>query len=81
MIIVIILSPCRPGNHEFTPFSCTLNEHEAGVAPTDSRFRPDQRIMEEGDFTKASEEKVRMHEYTFVLFYTVRVICKGLEFK
>ncbi len=47
----------------FTPFSSTLNEPEEGVAPTDSRFRPDQRIMEEGDFTKANEEKVKIHEY------------------
>ncbi len=49
--------------HWFTPFSSTLNEPEEGVAPTDSRFRPDQKIMEEGDFPKANEEKVKIHEY------------------
>ena len=27
------------------------------VAPTDSRLRPDQRIMENGDFDKANEER------------------------
>ena len=34
---------------------------EEGVAPTDSRFRTDQRIMEEGDFDKANSEKVITH--------------------
>ena len=29
------------------------------MAPTDSRLRPDQRIMEEGDFERADKEKVR----------------------
>ena len=42
----------------FTDFVCSLNEMEEGMAPTDSRLRPDQRIMEKGDFDKANEEKV-----------------------
>ncbi len=42
----------------FSHFAASLNEQEPGVAPTDSRFRPDQRIMEEGDFPKADKEKV-----------------------
>ena len=42
----------------FAHFTSTLNEPEEGVAPTDCRFRPDQRIMEEGDFPKADKEKV-----------------------
>ena len=29
------------------------------MAPTDSRLRPDQRIIEEGDFEGANKEKVR----------------------
>ena len=33
--------------HNFSLFSVQLNEPESGVAPTDSRFRPDQRLMEE----------------------------------
>ena len=32
---------------------------EDGVAPTDSRHRPDQRIMEGGDFDEANRVKVR----------------------
>ena len=42
----------------FTEFVCSLNEMEEGVAPTDSRLRPDQRVMENGDFDKANAEKV-----------------------
>ena len=42
----------------FSEYTCTLNEPEEGVAPTDSRLRPDQRIMENGDFDGANTEKV-----------------------
>ena len=42
----------------FSEFACGLNEPEEGVAPTDSRLRPDQRIMEKGDFDTANNEKV-----------------------
>jgi Oxysterol-binding protein len=40
-------------------FTCELNEPEEGVAPTDSRLRPDQRLMEEGKWDEANVEKVR----------------------
>ena len=52
---------CRPGSdhmYGFSEFSCSLNEPEPGVCPTDSRLRPDQRIMENGDFDNANSEKV-----------------------
>ena len=39
-----------------------LNEMEEGVAPTDSRLRPDQRLMEEGKWDEANEEKLRLEE-------------------
>jgi hypothetical protein len=39
-------------------FTCELNEQEEGVAPTDSRLRPDQRLMEEGRWDEANTEKV-----------------------
>lgn len=42
----------------FSEFTASLNEPEEGVAPTDSRLRPDQRIMEQQQFDKANEEKV-----------------------
>ena len=41
----------------FSEFACGLNEPEVGVAPTDSRLRPDQRVMENGDFDTANSEK------------------------
>ena len=32
------------------------------LPPTDSRFRPDIRIMEEGDIDRAGDEKTRLEE-------------------
>lgn len=39
-----------------------MNEQEGGVAPTDSRLRPDQRLMEEGLWNEANDEKLRLEE-------------------
>ncbi|VDN03163.1 unnamed protein product [Thelazia callipaeda] len=46
----------------FTKLAIELNEPEEGVAPTDSRLRPDQRLMEEGKWDEANEMKVRIEE-------------------
>lgn len=46
----------------FTALALTLNEPEEGVAPTDSRRRPDQRLMEEGRWDEANGEKQRLEE-------------------
>ena len=46
----------------FTTFACSLNEPDSEVCPTDSRKRPDQRLMENGDWDKANEEKTRLEE-------------------
>ncbi|XP_017965898.1 oxysterol-binding protein 1-like [Drosophila navojoa] len=43
-------------------FACQLNEPEEGVAPTDSRLRPDQRCMEEGAWDESNREKLRLEE-------------------
>ena len=32
------------------------------MAPTDTRLRPDQRLMEEGSWDEANAEKVRLEE-------------------
>lgn len=48
----------------FTQFTIELNEPEDGVAPTDSRNRPDQRIHENGDWKKADRCKVEMVSYS-----------------
>ncbi|XP_059412088.1 oxysterol-binding protein-related protein 3-like [Carassius carassius] len=57
-----------PEDHEqyygFTQFATELNELEEGLKPllplTDSRFRPDQRLLEEGDIAGAEEQKERI---------------------
>ena len=39
-----------------------MNEPEEGVAPTDSRNRPDQRMMEEGKWDEANRLKFLLEE-------------------
>lgn len=46
----------------FSSLALTLNEPEEGVAPTDSRRRPDQRMMEDGRWDEANAEKQRLEE-------------------
>ncbi|KAM4603734.1 oxysterol-binding protein 1 isoform 2-T2 [Polymixia lowei] len=46
----------------FSSLALTLNEPEEGVAPTDSRRRPDQRLMEAGRWDEANAEKQRLEE-------------------
>ncbi|XP_034660371.1 oxysterol-binding protein 1 [Drosophila subobscura] len=48
--------------YNFTTLACQLNEEEEGVAPTDSRRRPDQRLMERGDWDESNKEKLRLEE-------------------
>ncbi|CAK1590392.1 unnamed protein product [Parnassius mnemosyne] len=48
--------------YNFTLLAAQLNEAEEGVAPTDSRRRPDQRLMEEGLWDEANAEKLRLEE-------------------
>ncbi|XP_034000761.1 oxysterol-binding protein-related protein 2-like isoform X1 [Trematomus bernacchii] len=52
--------------YNFTNFAMSLNEMEPGmegtVAPTDCRFRPDIRAMENGLMEEASREKERLEE-------------------
>uniref|UniRef100_A0A8C6P3Z6 Oxysterol-binding protein n=1 Tax=Nothobranchius furzeri TaxID=105023 RepID=A0A8C6P3Z6_NOTFU len=49
--------------HFFSSLALTLNEPEEGVAPTDSRLRPDQRLMEAGLWDEANIEKQRLEEH------------------
>ncbi|KAM9446469.1 oxysterol-binding protein 2 isoform 2-T2 [Clarias gariepinus] len=46
----------------FSSLALTLNEEEDGVCVTDSRLRPDQRLMEEGRWDEANTEKQRLEE-------------------
>lgn len=49
-----------------TPFACTFNalpdRLKPYLAPTDTRFRPDQRAMETGEYDYAADEKYRLEE-------------------
>lgn len=46
----------------FSALALTLNEQEDGVGLTDSRLRPDQKLMEEGRWDEANSEKQRLEE-------------------
>ncbi|XP_061585152.1 oxysterol-binding protein 2 isoform X2 [Cololabis saira] len=46
----------------FSALALTLNEGEEGVAGTDSRLRPDQKLMEDGRWDEANSEKQRLEE-------------------
>lgn len=46
----------------FSALALSLNEPEEGVGLTDSRLRPDQRLMEEGRWDEANSEKQRLEE-------------------
>jgi len=58
-------NPLLPGCEHFyyfTQLAIELNEPEPGVAPTDCRLRPDQRLMENGKWDEANTEKLRLEE-------------------
>ncbi|GMH31346.1 hypothetical protein Nepgr_033189 [Nepenthes gracilis] len=58
--------PVHPTRYNLTRFAITLNELTIGLEeklpPTDSRLRPDQRYLENGEFGKANAEKLRLEQ-------------------
>lgn len=46
----------------FTKLAIEMNEPDNQVAPTDSRFRPDQRLMENGDWDGANDRKNELED-------------------
>ncbi|KAL3270964.1 hypothetical protein HHI36_021467 [Cryptolaemus montrouzieri] len=56
------IDPAAEQYYNLSVFACQLNEMEEGVAPTDSRLRPDQRLMEVGKWDEANTEKLRLEE-------------------
>ncbi|XP_065663146.1 oxysterol-binding protein 1 isoform X2 [Hydra vulgaris] len=46
----------------FSEFTCSLNQEEKNVCPTDSRFRPDIRLMEQQNFDEANTVKLALEE-------------------
>ncbi|RWR92833.1 oxysterol-binding protein-related protein 1C isoform X1 [Cinnamomum micranthum f. kanehirae] len=55
-----------PTRYNLTRFAITLNELTLGLKenlpPTDSRLRPDQRCLENGQYEKANAEKLRLEQ-------------------
>ncbi|VDK33129.1 unnamed protein product [Taenia asiatica] len=61
--VLLVVEPPPPTSesmYNFNQFAIELNEPEQGVAPTDSRLRPDQRLMELGRWDEANTEKERL---------------------
>jgi hypothetical protein len=60
------LVPNAPKHYGLTAFAATLNEitsiEDKRLPPTDSRLRPDQRALEDGDLDRAEEVKVQLEE-------------------
>lgn len=48
--------------YNLTALAVQLNEMEEGVSPTDSRLRPDQRLMEDALWDEANEMKGRLED-------------------
>ena len=58
---------CSPAMYNFTSFSMQMNELNPDLAkklcPSDSRFRPDQRAMEEGDLEAGVALKDKLEDW------------------
>ncbi|XVE95415.1 hypothetical protein REPUB_Repub02eG0095100 [Reevesia pubescens] len=58
--------PNYPTRYDLTRFAITLNELTPGLKeklpPTDSRLRPDQRYLENGEYEMANSEKLRLEQ-------------------
>ncbi|OIT31222.1 PREDICTED: oxysterol-binding protein-related protein 1C-like isoform X3 [Nicotiana attenuata] len=58
--------PKNPTRYNLTRFAITMNELIPGLKdrlpPTDSRLRPDQRCLENGQYDRANSEKLRLEE-------------------
>lgn len=61
-VSVVLYSPELERCYHFTQLAVQLNEPEEGVAPTDSRNRPDQRLMEDGNWDEANRVKVALED-------------------
>ena len=48
--------------YNFSKMAIEMNEPDEDVAPTDSRRRPDQRLMEEGKWDEANKSKNQLED-------------------
>lgn len=51
-----------PTRFNFSKLAVEMNEMDDSVAPTDSRRRPDQRLMEDGEWDEANEVKSQLED-------------------
>ena len=64
-MLTILGGFCRPNSdkmYNLGKYAIELNEPEEGIAPTDSRNRPDQRLMEQGNWDEANKVKQRLED-------------------
>lgn len=72
--------------YNFSPFAISLNELTPGLLetlpPTDSRLRPDQRHLENGEYELANAEKLRLEQLQrqVVTFISSAVCILALKF-
>lgn len=68
--------------YNLSPFAITLNELTSGLSeklpPTDSRLRPDQRHLENGEYELGNAEKLRLEQLQRQVFtFTSSAVCVG----
>ncbi|XWS25198.1 hypothetical protein CRYUN_Cryun27aG0049200 [Craigia yunnanensis] len=78
--------PEYPTRYNLTRFAITLNELTPGLKeklpPTDSRLRPDQRYLENGEYEMANSEKLRLEQrqrqvyFMFNFCFVVNSMCR-----
>lgn len=73
--------------YNLTPFAISLNELTPGLMeklpPTDSRLRPDQRHLENGEYEMANTEKLRLEQLqrqVFLNLFSGKAYCGSLCF-
>ena len=61
-IFTIPIFSVGPSMYNFSKMAIEMNEPDEDVAPTDSRRRPDQRLMEEGKWDEANKSKNQLED-------------------
>lgn len=69
--------------YNLTPFAISLNELTPGLReklpPTDSRLRPDQRHLENGEYEMANAEKLRLEQLQRQVYFVCRIYSLQLK--
>ena len=65
--------------YHFSEFTVSLNEMEENIAPTDSRLRKDQQLMEETLWDEANAEKQVLFFFYFIAYSILSDLSKLRE--